>query len=317
MEHALVTLIGPLDWARSVGKETSSTSFGIGSLKKDDKLVTTLYPSRYPEKIWSLLFSLSLSESVFLNIDRIDRDLGETIIALDLLGKTGGSVHIGPLVDLTMLGSVIKGTVVEGYGRFDQNPATFREELFEIHPPGPSDGCDIVVDQAFNVKGVGCVVLGFVTRGSVSRHQNLTAFPCQKRTVVRSIQIHDRDFDEAPAGARVGLALKNIEPEDLPRGCLLTEDEGSISSTDRLRARFVLSRYWKEELLEGSRFHLWSSLQFTPVQIENIERGRAGELSIECDLNLESGIWNRKGEKMGLVFLDSRGFRMFASGESI
>ncbi|MBN1390429.1 MAG: hypothetical protein JXA22_07295 [Candidatus Thermoplasmatota archaeon] len=317
MQHAMVALIGPQEWTRSIGKETSSTSFGVGALKKDDKVITTLYPSKYPEKVWSLLFALSLPKTVYLNIDRIDRDLGETLIALDLMDKKNGRLHVGPSVDPSRLDPVIKGTVVEGYGRFDPNPATFREELFDIPPPHPTEGCDIIVDQSFNVKGVGCVVLGFVTGGRVRRHQNLIALPGQKRTLVRSIQVHDKDHEEAPAGARVGLALKNIEPEDLPRGCLLTEDEGSVTSTDRLRANFVVSRYWKEEIQEGARFHLWSSLQFTPVRIENIERGGPGGSQMECDIEVESRIWNRKGEKMGLVFLDSKGFRMFASGESI
>lgn len=317
MEHSIVTLLGQNDWARSVGKETSSTSFGIGALRKDERIVTTVYPSKYPEKIWSLLFTISLSENVYLDIDRIDRNLGETIIALDLIQKRKGSIHVDPLVDVSMLGSIVKGTVVEGYDEFDPTPATFREKLFDVPIPHIQEGCDVIVDQAFNVKGVGCVVLGFVTNGIVRKHQNLTVFPGKKRTIVRSIQVHDRDHDEAPAGARVGLALKNIEPEDLPRGSLLTSSEEGLVSSDHLTGRFRVSRYWKDEIPEGARFHLWSSLQFVPVQLRKIDQGGPGEREMTCDLHLDGQAWARKGDRLGLSFLDSKSFRLFAAGESI
>ncbi|MGA1819581.1 MAG: EF-Tu/IF-2/RF-3 family GTPase [Thermoplasmatota archaeon] len=317
MEHTIVALLGPGEWTRSVGKETSSTSFGIGALRKDERMITTVYPSKYPEKIWSLLFPLSLSDRIYLNIDRIDRELGETIIALDLMRKKTGSIHVDPLVDRSSLGSIVRGTVIEGYDGFDPSPSTFREDLFELPPPAFREGCDVVVDQAFNVKGVGCVVLGFVTRGAVTRHQNLSVYPARKRTIVRSIQVHDRDHDNAPAGARVGLALKNIEPDDLPRGSLLTSAEEGLLSSDRLSGRFRISKYWKEEIPEGARFHLWNSLQFVPVQLRNIDQGGPGEREISCDLYLDGQIWARKGDMLGLSFLDSKSFRLFAAGESI
>ncbi|MGA1793902.1 MAG: EF-Tu/IF-2/RF-3 family GTPase [Thermoplasmatota archaeon] len=317
MEHAIVTLLGQNDWARSVGKETSSTSFGIGALKKDDRVVTMVYPSKYPEKIWSLLFPISLSESVYLNIVRIDRELGETIIALDLVQKNVGNIHVGPLVDISLLGTIIKDTVVENYQNFDPDPALFRETLFEVPIPMVQDGCDVVIDQAFNVKGVGCVALGFVTRGAVRKHQNLAVYPARKRTIVRSIQVHDRDHEEAPTGARVGLALKNIEPEDLPRGSLLTSSDEGLVSSDHHSGRFRVSKYWKEEIPEGARFHLWNSLQFVPVQLRNIDQGGPGEREIICDLQLDGQLWVKKGDRLGLSFLDSKSFRLFAAGESI
>ncbi|MGA1873731.1 MAG: hypothetical protein ACMUHY_08665 [Thermoplasmatota archaeon] len=317
MEHSIVTLLGPDEWTRSVGKETSSTSFGIGVLKRDDRIVTTVYPSKYPEKIWSLLFTLSLSDRIYLNIERIDRNLGEIIIALDLLRKEEGHIHVNPMVDISMIDSILKGTVVEEYADFDPDQASLREVLMDTPRQEVTEGCDLVVDQAFNVKGVGCVALGFVVRGTVSRHQHLSAYPGNSTAIVRSIQVHDRDQTEAPSGARVGLALKNVDTDDLPRGTLLTSGKEGLHCSDQMKGRFMLSEYWKEEISEGARFHLWNSLQFTPVELRNIRFSDREEREFSCDLHLESRVWVRTGDMLGLTFLDSKSFRLFASGESI
>jgi len=318
MEHSTVALIGPLDWAGSVGKETSNTSFGIGALKKDDRIVTTLYPSKYPEKIWSLLFPLSLADEVFLNITAIDRYLGETIIALDLAGKKNGSIHISSSLDRSMLSGIIKGTVVEDYATFDPDPPVFRERLFTMLSREPEEETMVIVDQAFNVKGVGTVVLGFVTRGEVKKHQELHALPVGKRTQVRSIQVHDRDQVTSPSGSRVGLALKNIEPEDIPRGTALVSQPSSFKVSERVNARIRVSDHWKDDLSEGDRYHIWASLQFVPVIIRKVDGpsgGGPGNLTVEMET--ESRIWFHEGLGAGLSFLDSRSFRLFAAGETI
>jgi selenocysteine-specific translation elongation factor len=174
------------------------------------------------------------------------------------------------------------------------------------------------VDQAFSVKGVGTVVLGFVTNGEVRRHQELFAKPKGKRTQVRSIQVHDKDHESSPAGSRVGLALKNIDPEDLPRGTALISDPSEIEVSEHLTARIRISDHWKDKVKEGDRYHLWTSLQFVPVMIKDVEgsiEGSAGQVTVK--LEAESRVWFRKGLKVGLSFLDSRSFRLFAVGETI
>jgi selenocysteine-specific translation elongation factor len=318
MEHSTVALLGPLDWARSIGKETSNTSFGIGALKRDDRIVTTLYPSKYPDKIWSLLFPLSLSDTVFLNISKIDKELGEIIIALDLAGKTKGHVHVDPMVDRSILSKIVKGTVVEEYTEFDPDPPILREKLFSMPLGERQTGTMVLVDQSFSVKGVGTVVLGFVTNGEVRKHQELFAQPKGKRTQIRSIQVHDKDQESSPAGSRVGLALKNIDPDDLPRGTALVSDSLEIEISEHLTARVRISNYWKEKVEKGDRYHLWTSLQFIPVLIKEV-RSPSGEPEghITIDMEAESRIWFRRGLNVGLSFLDSRSFRLFAVGEII
>lgn len=319
MVYSTITLIGPDDWAGSIGKETSNTSFRIGALKKDDSVVTVLHPSKYPDKLWSLLFTFSLTDRVLLNVRNIDRDLGETIIALDLSGIKKGGIHLGDTVDRQRFSALARGTVLENWDEFDPDPAFLREDLFSNRNQWPEGPPMVVVDQAFPVKGVGTVVLAFVVSGKISRHQELFTFPGGKRTHIRSIQIHDKDHEEAPAGARVGLAMKNIDPEDLPRGCVLSVKEGGVQTRDQIEAELRVSPYWREPISEGQRLHMWSSLQFLPVIVDKVleENHEDGVKTFKLGLTPESPIWTGPSSRVGLAYLDSRTFRLFASGEII
>jgi selenocysteine-specific translation elongation factor len=311
MDNSIVTLLGPGEWARSIGKETSDTSFRVSALKKDDRIATVLHPSKYPEKIWSLLFPLALTDRVLMNVDRIGRELGETIIALDLINKKNGSLHVSERVDRTRFDALIKDTAIENWGEMDPDPNILREQILETENRWPEKPDAVVIDQAFPVKGVGTVALGFVISGNVKKHQELISFPNEKRTQIRSIQIHDKDHTEAPAGARVGLALKNIDPEDLPRGCVLSNEEGGIQKKETLDLDLKVSKFWKDELKEGANMHLWSSLQFVPVTIERM----IGENKVK--VRPESPVWSSPSSRFGLAHLDSKTFRLFAAGETI
>ncbi len=274
------------------------------------------YPSKYPDKIWSLLFSLELGSEIYLYIDRMDRLAGEIIICLDLLNKTHGKVFVHPEVDRGLFESSVKGTVVERYGELEGNPAVLRERLFDIPHGEPKGEPMVVLDQSFSVKGVGTVALGFVTEGEIRKHQEMYIYPGGKRSVIRSIQIHDKDHDKAPVGARVGLAMKNIDPEYLPRGCVLTSADGNIEEGEELEILVKISDYWKDPISTGMHFHLCLSLQFVPFTFEAIRYEDGSDRWI-WKLRSETPIWYRRGDTLSIVFLDSKSFRIFGSAEII
>jgi len=315
MDHRIVALIGPKDWTSSVGKRTSETSFSTFNLKRDDSIVSLLEPSKFPEKIWSLLFCLYLADEVFLLIDRIDRDLGEVLISLDLAEKHNGRKGISDGLEPTLVNAILKDNPVERYPEFDPDPGVLREYLHGLTVRDPSGPSRIAVDQSFNVKGVGCVVLGFVVSGSVHRHQEVIVHPGGKRTVVRSIQIHDRDHESAPNGARVGLALKNIDPEDIPRGSMLASTDDDVMASTVLHATMRTSRLWKEGLRPGARMHLWSGLQFEPCTVK--EAAGTGPHTYDLTVETDAPVWSIEGGAIGLVHLDSKSFRLIASGKTI
>ena len=101
-------------------------------------------------------------------------------------------------------------------------------------------------------------------------------------------------------------------------GPTLVSDDSEIAVSEHLTARVKVSGYWKEKIEKGDRYHLWTSLQFVPVLIKDVVKPNEadpGDLTLE--LEAESRIWFRKGLKVGLSFLDSRSFGLFAVGETI
>ncbi|GAB6945346.1 translation elongation factor [Vulcanisaeta sp. JCM 14467] len=77
-----------------------------------------------------------------------------------------------------------------------------------------SDRGLVYVDRAFNVRGVGVVVLGYALT-QVSVHDKFIAYPMNLEVEVRSIQVLDEDQDSVMPGTRVGLALRNVRLEDI------------------------------------------------------------------------------------------------------
>ncbi|MCJ7662671.1 MAG: EF-Tu/IF-2/RF-3 family GTPase, partial [Desulfobacterales bacterium] len=127
----------------------------------------------------------------------------------------------------------------------------------------------VPVDAHFNVKGVGVVVLGFVAQGMVKKHDMLRILPTEKTAQIRSIQKHDDDAEIAIKGDRVGLALKNIESEDLDRGFVLTNDP-AIKHATTISGKAQLVKYWPAPLKEGMVLYAGYWMQFLPTRLEKV-----------------------------------------------
>lgn len=81
-------------------------------------------------------------------------------------------------------------------------------------PPPVHDDLGVVhIDQAFVVKGVGTVVLGF-TLTHIKVHDQVLLLPSMKPAEIRSIQVLDVDYEEVGPGVRVGLALKGVDEKE-------------------------------------------------------------------------------------------------------
>jgi selenocysteine-specific translation elongation factor len=152
-----------------------------------------------------------------------------------------------------------------------------REKLLEIsvkqtaHQKAHEAGSkgSVPVDAHFNVKGVGVVVLGFVAQGTIKKHDTLKVLPTEKTAQIRSIQKHDEDADNAISGDRVGLALKNIDSEDLDRGFVLTNDPALKFSTT-ISGKAQLVKYWPTPLREGMVLYAGHWMQFLPTRLEKV-----------------------------------------------
>ncbi|MCX6698258.1 MAG: EF-Tu/IF-2/RF-3 family GTPase, partial [Methanoregula sp.] len=113
------------------------------------------------------------------------------------------------------------------------------------------------------------VVLGFVAQGTIKKHDTLKVLPTEKTAQIRSIQKHDDDADTAISGDRVGLALKNIEIEDLARGFVITNDP-AIKHATTISGKAQIVKYWAAPLKEGMVLYAGHWMQFLPARLEKV-----------------------------------------------
>ncbi len=76
-------------------------------------------------------------------------------------------------------------------------------EILKLSVDRKEGQVEVPIDNHFNVKGVGTVILGFVTSGKVRLHDDLVVEPLGKKVNIKGIQTHDKDIQEAETGTRV------------------------------------------------------------------------------------------------------------------
>ena len=79
--------------------------------------------------------------------------------------------------------------------------------------------------------------------------------------------MQDTDYDEAPAGSRVGLALKGMTVDDLKRGYVICPSN-TVQTGSELRISFSKNRFYPK--ISIGRFHATIGLQSIPVSVTDI-----------------------------------------------
>jgi selenocysteine-specific translation elongation factor len=295
MPNINVAVIGPLEYAKELGKKGTVSDITFYNLKKDETTVTFIEPSRYPEKLSSLFFAVSMAQKAILVVDEINAQFGESVLMLDCAGMKDGILVLRNYITPEQVAPLVRDTVVEGYRIAEDDRFRLREELTEEaasrKDPAPGElprSGSVPVDHHFNVKGVGVVVLGGVIRGAIRKHDSLKVLPTEHTALVRSIQKHDDDVDAAWEGDRVGLALKGVEVEALDRGFVLSNDTSLIAS-GTIHGRAVLVKYWPSALKEGMILYLGHWMQFLPARIAYVNNAgdwKRPELTLRSEKEL-------------------------------
>ncbi len=225
MPAVTLGLLGNLDYARELGKKGTESDVQLYTFREGDVNVSMIVPFRHPEKIQPLAYAVNSGDCILIVVKEMNRDLGESILAAAAAGHTKGLIVLQNFIQPEQVMPLLKGTSLESIPMTtDDKPSSVRAKIVDLAAQ-PRDGpVRIPVDHHFNVKGIGAVILGFVNQGVVKKHDTLRAYPSKKSCVVRSIQVHDVDVSDAVTGDHVGLALKNIENDDLDRGQVLAPD---------------------------------------------------------------------------------------------
>lgn len=263
-----------LELAGRLGKKGTETDLSIYDHKKNEFVLSLVVPHRFPEKLSPLLLALGMADAAVLSVRELSRTLGEAVVACDLFAPPSGMIFApGPIV-ADQLAPLLKGTALERYPIVTSH-FEVADFLTDVHRhPRKVEGAMVLVDQSFDVKGVGAVVLGKVHGGPVKVHQKLRVLPHGGEAQVRSIQIHDDDHAEGPAGVRVGLALRGVDVNDLPRGTVLAESP-KLETTETVDGLFARNKFFKPAPAPGQVVHAFLGLDDVPGRIEAVDEATA------------------------------------------
>jgi selenocysteine-specific translation elongation factor len=298
--------LGHTEFVNELGKKGQSSDITTYDKKKDNRIMTYVIPSGYPDKIQPLITAVNLAEYSVVNVNKLDRYLGEQIVALDLLQLDKGFLLHSYEVDNEKLRSLLKDTVVSSF-KFEEDIESLKESINSL-PPLQREGPPIIhIDNTFNVKGVGVVILGIIKQGAIKVHDELILFPHKRKVTVKSIQMHDQNVEESYSPARVGLALTNVSFNEITRGDILSNSNHFTSADQELTMNFNKVPFYKDELSENHSYLLSIATQIKPAKIEKVADHKLKILSDK--------IFSFKaGDSAILLNPDSKSIRIVGSG---
>ena len=313
MGNLTVAVLGAAEYASSLGKKGTASDITLYNLKKGEDTVTFIEPTRYPERLAPLFYAVAMAEKAVVVVDELNSTVGECLVMLQCAGVTRGYFILRNYMQQEKITPLITGTSLEKFEFIEDNPALLKERcLAEAAQKTVADASSVAgtvpVDHAFGVKGVGTVILGLVAKGAIKKHDVLKILPGTKTTQVRSIQKHDDEFDSASESDRVGLALKNVEVQDVYRGSVLTNDP-SVKTSKTIEAQASLVKYWQTPLKVGMVLHLGHWMQFLNCKVEAVADAPDWRKPT-VTLALEKEIVHYSGDQAVLTYLENGKLRV-------
>ncbi|MBE3138075.1 MAG: hypothetical protein IMZ43_11895 [Thermoplasmata archaeon] len=270
MKNLAVGIFHDEELGRELGKKGTESDIAMFNRKTEEYIFTFL--SAVVDKLAAKSQIMSSIDVALLSVQKMTPEVGETILMLDSFGISQGIVIVPPYTDLNPIKALMKGTSLASFLIKERDCSSILGFLNEITPQRKPTALPMVtVDHSFSVKGVGEVALGFVKKGILRKHDSLLLLPANKEVVVRSIQIQDKEVEEAEAGSRVGLAIKGATAEEMKRGSLLCP-AASATLTTTISLSFTHNRFYTERIKEGL-FHVTVGMQTVPVNVTNIHNG--------------------------------------------
>lgn len=298
-------VLGDSGIAAQLGKKGTATDIVIYDRKTADTVFTWTAPTTFPEKIQSLMQAANIAEYAILNVAKLDKFLGEQVMALDSVGLVDGFVLHSYEVDREKLKTLLKGTALANY-QFVDSVDQLKQETGKLKPKSSDGPLMIPVDHAFDVKGVGTVALGVVKQGTVKVYDELTLLPGKKSVLVKSIQMHDDPVESSSSPARVGLAIKGPGADDISRGDVICAPDAVKISSGTVAVKFAKSPFFKGDLPENHTYMVSVGMQVKTAKVK-----LEGEI---LQMTPEKPIAYRQGQTLVLLKPDSQGTRIAGKG---
>ena len=316
MGNLTVAVLGKQGYSSSLAKKGTSTDITLYNLKKGENTVTLVEPTRYPDRMAPLFYACSIAKKAIVVIDELNSTLGESLVMLQCCDISNGYFVLQNYISPDKIRPLVKNTILENYNVMVDDPIALKEMLLTeaatITPETSTTIEDslgtVPVDHAFNVKGIGAVILGVVAKGVIKVHSSMNVLPGIKTTQIRSIQKHDDNFSLSSEGDRVGLALKNIKVGDVDRGTVLTSDP-TIKASKQVKAIASLVNYWTLPIKEGMVLHLGHWMQVLNSKVEAVS-DEGNWRKPKLTLSLEKEIIHRPGDRAVLMYLEGGKLRV-------
>lgn len=190
--------------------------------------------------------------------------------------------------------SLIEAPIIPTSTLTGQGLDRLKSALIEVlaQTPAPLDMAKprLPIDRVFTLKGIGTVVTGTLTGGSLLRNQKIVVQPSHQAAHIRSIQTHNREIEQASPGSRIALNLPELSPAQkratrlpatIARGDVVTipgigqpsrlldvllERSGRPFSTDRPLAHNTIVRIHHGSTAVAARLRLLDSDSIEPGQ---------------------------------------------------
>ena len=165
MGSLMVAVLGVQDYSAAFAKIGTSTDITLYNLKRGEDTVTMMEPARYPERLAPLFYAVSEVKEAVVVVDELNAALGESLVMLQCCGVSKGYFILRNYVPKEKIQPIIKGTSLENFEFVTDDANQLREKLLaDAAKQKPASSAQTIgtvpVDHAFNVKGVGVVVLG-------------------------------------------------------------------------------------------------------------------------------------------------------------
>ncbi len=276
-----------------IGKKGSVNGLTFYNRKMDDNVIVALAPTSIEEKFYAASEALLIADQIVLSTASVDKSFGEMLVACSLLGKR---LLITKDNDI---GNLLTGTSMKNFELIDKEQVV--DKILAFKPEHPSGDVRVDIDHAFPVKGIGTVALGVVKGGTVKVHDKLF-HTSGKEVEVRSMQSQDVDITTAEYGTRVGIALKNIEPDEIDKGDLLTSKKAQKAK--KITAELMTSGFASENIEPERLYTFASNFSYSNARVE--------KKGVEAEITFEKPVAVLPGDR----FLLARAAvpRIFASG---
>jgi len=298
-----------LAFENSIAKRNEAEGITVFLRSEGGIKYSFLDDATFPEKIQGYARIASIADYayyIFPTDGKLSAADGELAVLLDSLGVKGSIEVIDARASAytDIVKNTFKGVSISGFPIEERDSKSSVISLSHINDRDAWPKTTLIyIDRAFNVKGVGLVVLGFVLSGRVAIHDKLRLVPGGKYAEVKGIQVNDEDQESTERGIRVGLSLKGVELKDFDKVSWL--DDGTLELSKKIEFNFSQSKYYKQDTTNRDA-HVQSCGDLIVAKISGAQEKRVAELQKEIP------VW--KGMKISLLDLNAKPLRVMGGG---